>query len=229
MSADVSRLKQAVELIRGGKLDKAQPILVEILRTEPDNSQAWYLLSFTASERKRKIYSLQQALRADPQFGRARMRLAELLGGPPETTNEAPGSKPVEVPSATKPIVAPAPQPPKTPESLFTSFQSLQPTATQPTPPKPENPESVFRDESEEPKPSSQGARTLLTVLGLVALFGVIFILSRDWFAGLLANSPPTSTEAQAFRPLPPTWTPTAAGESTAEATQQSNQDALQI
>jgi len=90
-------LKTALNLIRGGKSKKARPILVEFLRGEPNNPQAWFLLSYTLDDPQRKQYALLQALRFDPQFERAQARLQMLRGeaGRPYTGEiSAPSVKP---------------------------------------------------------------------------------------------------------------------------------------
>jgi hypothetical protein len=57
-------------------------------------------------------------------------------------------------------------------------------------------------------KPSSPWLLRTIAILGLLALFAVIFVFSRDFFSGLVADSPTGTAAAQAFRTLEPTWTP---------------------
>jgi len=73
-------LRTALNLIRGGNSKKAHPILVEFLRGEPNNAQAWFLLSYTLDDPQHKQQALIRALRGDPQFERAQTRLQMLRG-----------------------------------------------------------------------------------------------------------------------------------------------------
>jgi len=81
-------LKKALRLIRAGKSKKARSILVDFLRGEPNNPQAWFLLSYALDDPQRQQYALLQALRVDPQFERARARLQILRGEPGQIPSE---------------------------------------------------------------------------------------------------------------------------------------------
>lgn len=96
-------LKKIAELIRAGKGDKARAQLVDLLRAQPDNAQAWYLLSFVLDDPQRKQYALMQALKFQPDFERARDRLRSLRGEAPPTP-----PKPQPAPEAPPPVVTPA-------------------------------------------------------------------------------------------------------------------------
>lgn len=104
MSANApTDLKAIADLIRAGKGDNARTELVDLLRSQPDNAQAWYLLSFVLDDSQRKQYALMQALKFQPDFERARDRLGILRGEAPlpplksQPTPEAP--PPAFVPS----------------------------------------------------------------------------------------------------------------------------------
>jgi len=71
-------LKQAFMLLKAGKNQDAQILLVKILQSDPNVKQAWYLLSFCVSEPERKSYVLKRALQIDANFSDARQRLADL-------------------------------------------------------------------------------------------------------------------------------------------------------
>lgn len=123
MSANaLPNLKKIADLIRAGKGETARAQLVELLRTQPDNAQAWYLLSFVVDDPQRKQYALMQALKVQPDFVRARDRLRTLRGEAP------PPSKP-------KPAFE-APAPPITPAFAPTSDleQELRPQEPEPRP-----------------------------------------------------------------------------------------------
>lgn len=98
-------LKKIADLIRAGKGEKARAQLVELLRSQPQNAQAWYLLSFVVDDPQRKQYALMQALKAQPDFVRARDRLRTLRGEAP------PPPKPqsvIETPAPITPAFAPS-------------------------------------------------------------------------------------------------------------------------
>ncbi len=96
-------LKKIAELIRAGKGEKARAQLVELLRTQPDNAQAWYLLSFVLDDPQRKQYALRQALKFQPDFARASDRLRSLRGEAPP-----PAPKPQPALEAPPPPITPA-------------------------------------------------------------------------------------------------------------------------
>ena len=73
-------LREALKLIKSGKNKHARSILVEVLKTHPDNEQAWYMMSFAIPVHEKQIYSLEQALRINPQNEKAQIRLANLKG-----------------------------------------------------------------------------------------------------------------------------------------------------
>ncbi|MEX2161091.1 MAG: hypothetical protein WD751_04175 [Anaerolineales bacterium] len=97
-------LKKALGWIRAGKVNNARRLLVEFLRTDPNNAQAWYLLSYTLEDTQRKQYALMQALQSEPRFQLALSRLAKLRGEPEK---ELPPNEPV----ATLPKATPEPAP----------------------------------------------------------------------------------------------------------------------
>ena len=68
-------LSEARDLIARGNISSARGILQEVLKTDPECSEAWYLFSKTGfRQRKEKIY-LRQALRVDPEHSEAGNRL----------------------------------------------------------------------------------------------------------------------------------------------------------
>lgn len=80
----LSSLKQAAELIKSGKTKPARGLLINILREDPDNAQAWYMLSFTVPNRDKQIYALQQVIRLVPDHQKAINRLSKLGAHTPQ-------------------------------------------------------------------------------------------------------------------------------------------------
>ena len=84
-------LRRADDLIRTGKPEYAQPILIESLRQNPRSEQGWLLLSLAVPERDKQMDSLQMVLRINPNNPIARSRLAQLKmeAAPPPPPKEA--------------------------------------------------------------------------------------------------------------------------------------------
>jgi hypothetical protein len=200
------QLKKVSALIKAGKRDEAQKLLVVFLREQPNSAPGWFLLSHAVEDPQRKQYALMQSLRADPHFDRARIRLQKLRGEPvdlPQKLNPVPrpdGPKTTQSKPVTRPLVLPEeqifPSPVRgIPSEDRAAFADLQDDA------------SLHLDE---PAPRKRNnLRTVLLVLIIIAL-SVAAFFSLDYFnivaPGQLASS--TATEPQAFRTLPPTWTP---------------------
>lgn len=79
-------LQKALGYLRDGNIKDARPILVQILKTNPEIDQAWYMLSFVVSDRKKRIYALQQVLSLSPDNDKAKTRLAKILSSGEENT-----------------------------------------------------------------------------------------------------------------------------------------------
>lgn len=93
-SETYNALKQAADLIRAGDKKAARAILIYILRDEPDNAQAWFMLSYAVPNKDKQIYALQQTLRLVPDYEKALRRLKKLGGEPPSPTpSESPKAK----------------------------------------------------------------------------------------------------------------------------------------
>ncbi|MCB2178754.1 hypothetical protein KQH61_05010 [bacterium] len=82
-SETINSLKQAASHIRAGDIKSARTILVALLREEPDNAQAWFMLSYAVPKLEKQIYSVQQTLRLEPDNEKAQRRLAKLTGQTP--------------------------------------------------------------------------------------------------------------------------------------------------
>lgn len=71
-------MQKAYQLIKTGQLDDALAILTPIIRAEPDNADAWYLLGFALADPEKRLYAFEQALRLDPSNQSAQKQLAKL-------------------------------------------------------------------------------------------------------------------------------------------------------
>lgn len=193
-----SVLRKAVAQIRAGKAAGARGPLVDLLRREPDNSQAWYLLSFAIEDPQRKQYALQQALRADPDFEKARTRLQALREEPVATSQPA---FETDEEAAAPPIVV--------------ELEKTTPAFIQ-EPAKPAEIGSKFREPmGDKPRRSKAGRYLFFVFIILIVLalvYGALIYLPGISIA-------PASATPVASRTLPPTWTPTVQPTATATRT----------
>ena len=202
-------IKKALNLIQKGEHAKARPILTDLLKADPNQAEAWFLLSYTVPERGRRIYALRQALNANPDFTRAEERLSKLTGQPPSapTRPQQPGDRPA----------APAFVPPTEETSAANKSQVPDQSAwdRQDFADEGEDWSDGEAFEDEEAPRKGGGARVLLGVLLVVAMLAALYFLAGDALRGIFSgggsDTQVTATEISAFRTLPPTWTPAGA------------------
>lgn len=84
MTQHSTQLQRARQLIERRQLQKAQGLLVSLLKEKPRNESAWKLLYNTVQEKERKIFILQKILQLNPGDERARALLEEIS----ETTKD---------------------------------------------------------------------------------------------------------------------------------------------
>jgi hypothetical protein len=77
------QLQQAFQLIKAGNKTEAARILVPIVRSEPNNADAWWLLSNAVTNVEQQRRALEKVLSLRPDDDRARRKLAQVTGGPP--------------------------------------------------------------------------------------------------------------------------------------------------
>ncbi|MEM9774525.1 MAG: hypothetical protein AAF902_08100 [Chloroflexota bacterium] len=70
-------LQTAWEAIEKGDSVEAQSIVAQILRDDPNNAEAWMILSEAVSGDRKELF-LRKALQLDPDLDVARQRLAQL-------------------------------------------------------------------------------------------------------------------------------------------------------
>ena len=113
-------ITQAQALIRSQQLPKAQRLLVEYIKQNPNSEQAWYALSTAVDDPRKQIECLQRVLRINPANPEAQARLMKVMAAqaaPPPSPAPPPPSQPLisepapyEPPAlSTKPIEQPAP------------------------------------------------------------------------------------------------------------------------
>src|SRR5512139_3289738 len=100
---------QAQEYLRSKQLPKAQRLLVEYIKKNPNSEQAWFVLSTAVDDPGRQIECLQRVLRINPANKEAQDRLMKVMAAPPPA---AAGQPPFAAPSIEKPVPIGEPQPP---------------------------------------------------------------------------------------------------------------------
>ena len=102
-------LKQAQDYIRRGELPKAQRLLVDFVKQNPNSEQGWYLLSQAVTDSKRQIDCLQRVLRLNPANTEAQRQLVKAMSGSSEPAKpEAPAPAAVAAAAASVESGAPA-------------------------------------------------------------------------------------------------------------------------
>lgn len=88
------RLNQAISAARAGETRNAQRLLADVLKDDPDQVQAWFLLSHLVDAPEQQTAYLSKVLTLEPGHQQARQRLAWLRSG---ATGGAVGSVPQPV------------------------------------------------------------------------------------------------------------------------------------
>src|SRR5215211_5641540 len=60
-------LEQAVAHIRAGEIEKARPLLIEVLKQNPRDENAWLWMSRCVTETEQKRYCFEKVLKLNPQ------------------------------------------------------------------------------------------------------------------------------------------------------------------
>ena len=111
-------LQEAIAAVRRGETERAQLLTAEVIRDNPDDTHAWYLLSQLVDSDARRAAYLSKVLALDPTHERARAD----LGARP--TEDAPQPVTEFTPPATE-AVAVAPE---------SAPEWLQPLSPEPAP-----------------------------------------------------------------------------------------------
>lgn len=77
-SRTVDSSAQIKELIRSGEKARALSLLAAAVKTDPNNVEAWWLISFALDDRQKQIYAVKRVLALNPGNPSAEKRLAQL-------------------------------------------------------------------------------------------------------------------------------------------------------
>ncbi len=72
------KLQQAIVATRSGRKKDAQHLLIDTLRDNHDNADAWYLLSQLVESENRQVSYLKKTIEIDPGHPKAKQRLMQL-------------------------------------------------------------------------------------------------------------------------------------------------------
>jgi len=76
------KLKQAIAATRAGQSKEAQVLLAQVLQENPNNTQAWYLLSLLVDSPSKKQAYLNKVVALDPTHEKAEQALVQLQALP---------------------------------------------------------------------------------------------------------------------------------------------------
>jgi hypothetical protein len=122
-------ITQAQEYLRSKQLPKAQRLLVEYIKKNPNSEQAWFVLSTAVDDPGKQIECLQRVLRINPANKEAQDRLMMAMAAPPPAAAAASRrAGAFAAPSIEKPVPIGEPQPPEpTPAE---AVKPIEPAAT---------------------------------------------------------------------------------------------------
>jgi ferric-dicitrate binding protein FerR (iron transport regulator) len=181
-NAMTATLQEAIAAVRRGETERAQLLTAEVIRDNPEDANAWYLLSQLVDSDTRRAAYLSKALALDPSHERARAELGiqAAESGPepipatevvaPPTAETTPAAAPDGAPEWLQPL---SPEPATAAEVVAPSAAVAAPAQPTPARPRPTPPPPP-------PRQQSNGALTvLLVLLGLLtlAVLGVLAYL----------------------------------------------------
>ncbi len=76
--ATKQKLVKIIEYIKSGNKQAAIPLLAEVLKTEPELEQGWYLLGMAIDDENKKRYAFSQVLKLNPGHAKAQEQLDKL-------------------------------------------------------------------------------------------------------------------------------------------------------
>jgi hypothetical protein len=232
-------ITQAQEYIRSKQLPKAQRLLVEYIKKNPNSEQAWYVLSTAVDDPRKQIECLQRVLRINPANTEAQTRLMKAMSAPAAPAPEpmvAPA--PVNQPRANEPapwLAQPIEQPAPIVEPRPSESQPVAAVPIEHEAPIADTELSSLRSKAKYVKPRKPRKRwPRIVILLLLILLAVIvggYLLSNSLnqaanppsetvpaVAAVPTDTPlptdtPTVTPTPSITPtrFPPTWTPTPA------------------
>jgi hypothetical protein len=160
-------LEQAVTHIRAGEIEKARPLLIEVLKQNPGNEIAWLWMTKCVDEPEQKRYCFEKVLKLNPQNQyalRGLRHLTQPVSVPAPLTQPKEDQQPVSQPEVSRPEVS---QP-----------QVREPQVSEP---------QVSQPQAPEPQPAQK--RGLFEILIIIASVGVgLFLVALCLYAWWVAR-----------------------------------------
>jgi len=142
----MTTLQEAISAARAGDTERAQLLAADVIQRDPDDAQAWYLLSQLVESDARRAAYLRKTLALDPGHARAQAELDELS---PDLFD----TQPIVVGAAVGAAVAEEPVPPveRVAEEPTEVVEAVAPAA-EPVAPEGEPVEATVWEESPAPE-----------------------------------------------------------------------------
>jgi hypothetical protein len=211
-----SLFDQATQALKAGDTLQARNLLTQLVKTDPQNAQAWLMLSACWNEPEKKRYCLEKASSLQPDDPQIRQALSELAAGSGEhaaaiPTFEQNGLPPVEL-AAVAAADTPAEGTPPLKTAPDEAAPAGQPTAGQKT--KAKRPAVARKKKTN--WLAQAGMLVLLLIVALAAVAILFVVLQQNGIDLISLAQPAPSSPAQlpAAVPtfaMPATWTPTSA------------------
>jgi pimeloyl-ACP methyl ester carboxylesterase len=210
-------IQKAYGLIKAGKLEEAQAVLIPLVRTNQNIAEVWYLLGFTLADPQKRLFAFEQVIRIDPANQPAQNQIDKLLAKkssplPPAPPPTSPFTSPFTT-TSTSPFTVmpdltdtPAPEPVQEPTWMKRSVP--YPTVT-------DEPAPAVSEPEEPPKRRIHPV-FWIGIAVLVVVFigvGILWIANRSLAAQIPASpsptpEPPRATSTPGPTPIPTTYAP---------------------
>jgi hypothetical protein len=196
------KMQQAIVAARTGQNKEAQILLTQVLKEDPEEVQAWFLLSHLVESEQKQLTYLKRVLALDPHHEKAAQQLAQLESAEEPATvsspiaefeaeaavDEIPDELVVAMEEPVEEMVIPAPLTPEPADTLmeildFESMQGVMEEAAEPTAPAAvAEPTPAIVPPLAEPSPAQtiqlrdEQARMTRVLLGLSVAATIVFI-----------------------------------------------------
>ena len=80
MNTSEELIQESITEYKSGNKNTAKRLLASVVKKEPDNARAWYLLSQAVDKKEQAIYCLSRVLKINPDNSQAKNRLRKLEG-----------------------------------------------------------------------------------------------------------------------------------------------------
>jgi peptide/nickel transport system permease protein len=164
-------LEEALKLVKVRQNREATAVLAQVLASDPNNEQAWHMLSYALTDPDQQVYALQRVLHINPDNGPARKRLEQLgVSAPPPVPAQVPPPEPPAQPEPVPVMPQPDSSEPESAPALTPSTHDVPeptPTVMLPTPAEPEPAPTVILPTQAESESAATGPQPTRLASGL--------------------------------------------------------------